>query len=179
MYEAEKRPIPPSSDETATTLLSELAAHLRESRTQLRQEWAQRITKARLLTAMTEEEVFTEATAVYDQYVEALETGTFETLTGVRAQPVRAHHSARRRNGRSRGHRAAAPRRARPLAVREVSDRLREAQPNSRRVRARGEPHRQHGGRRVRARARAHHPRSNRKRSASCPRRCSRCVSGC
>src|SRR6185295_4834495 len=55
--------------------------HLRESRTQLRQEWAQRITKARLLTAMTEQEVFTEATAVYDQYVEALETGTFETLT--------------------------------------------------------------------------------------------------
>src|SRR6476646_7393518 len=71
----------PTNDETATTLLSELAAHLRESRTQLRQEWAQRITKARLLTAMTEQEVFTEATAVYDQYVEALETGTFETLT--------------------------------------------------------------------------------------------------
>jgi rsbT co-antagonist protein RsbR len=81
VYEPEKRPIPPSNDETATTLLSELAAHLRESRTQLRQEWAQRITKARLLTAMTEQEVFTEATAVYDQYVEALETGTFETLT--------------------------------------------------------------------------------------------------
>jgi rsbT co-antagonist protein RsbR len=81
VYETEKRSIPPSSDETTTTLLSELAAHLRESRTQLRQEWAQRITKARLLTAMTEQEVFTEATAVYDQYVEALETGTFETLT--------------------------------------------------------------------------------------------------
>jgi rsbT co-antagonist protein RsbR len=29
---------------------------------------------------MTEAEVFTEATAVYDQYVEALETGTFEAL---------------------------------------------------------------------------------------------------
>jgi rsbT co-antagonist protein RsbR len=70
----------PTNDETATTLLSELAAHLRESRTLLRQEWAQRITKARLLTAMTEQEVFTEATAVYDQYVEALETGTFEAL---------------------------------------------------------------------------------------------------
>jgi len=81
VYEPEKRSIPPSNDETATTLLSELAGHLRESRTQLRQEWAQRITKARLLTAMTEQEVFTEATAVYDQYVEALETGTFETLT--------------------------------------------------------------------------------------------------
>jgi rsbT co-antagonist protein RsbR len=80
MRESEKRPIPPVGDETATTLLSELAAHLRENRTLLRQEWAQRITKAKLLTAMTEQEVFTEATAVYDQYVEALETGTFEAL---------------------------------------------------------------------------------------------------
>lgn len=71
-------PLP--QDETTTTLLSELVAHLRENRSQLRQEWAQRITKARLLTAMTEEEVFTEATAVYDQYVEALETDTFEAL---------------------------------------------------------------------------------------------------
>jgi len=75
-----KIPQRPSRDETASTLLSELVAHLREHRTDLRQEWAQRITKARLLTAMTEEEVFTEATAVYDQYVEALETGTFEAL---------------------------------------------------------------------------------------------------
>jgi len=80
MREPEKRSIPPIGDETATTLLSELAAHLRENRTLLRQEWAQRITKAKLLTAMTEQEVFTEATAVYDQYVEALETGTFEAL---------------------------------------------------------------------------------------------------
>jgi len=78
--ELEKRQIQTMNDETATTLLSELVAHLRESRTQLRQEWAQRITKAKLLTAMTEQEVFTEATAVYDQYVEALETGTFEAL---------------------------------------------------------------------------------------------------
>jgi rsbT co-antagonist protein RsbR len=70
----------PMRDQAASTLLSELVAHLREHRTDLRQEWAQRITKARLLTAMSEDEVFTEATAVYDQYVEALETGTFEAL---------------------------------------------------------------------------------------------------
>lgn len=70
----------PLRDQAASTLLSELVAHLREHRTDLRQEWAQRITKARLLTAMSEEEVFSEATAVYDQYVEALETGTFEAL---------------------------------------------------------------------------------------------------
>src|SRR5499427_419102 len=67
-------------DDNTQTLLTQLVTHLREYRTDLRQEWAQRITKARLLTAMTEEEVFTEATAVYDQYVEALETGTFEAL---------------------------------------------------------------------------------------------------
>ncbi len=71
---------PQASSESTATLLRELVAHLRENRTQLRQEWAQRITEAKLLTAMSAGEIFTEATAVYDQYVEALETGTFEAL---------------------------------------------------------------------------------------------------
>ena len=71
---------PQASSESTATLLRELVAHLRENRTQLRQEWAQRITEAKLLTAMSADEIFTEATAVYDQYVEALETGTFEAL---------------------------------------------------------------------------------------------------
>jgi len=53
---------------------------LRQHRTRLREEWAQRITEARLLTAMSKEEIFAEATSVYDNYVEALETGTFEAL---------------------------------------------------------------------------------------------------
>jgi len=53
---------------------------LRQNRTQLREEWARRITEARLLTAMSEDEVFAEATSVYDNYVEALETATFEAL---------------------------------------------------------------------------------------------------
>jgi rsbT co-antagonist protein RsbR len=59
-----------------------LVAHLRDNRTQLREEWARprRITEAKLLTAMTKDEIFTEATSVYDNYVEALETGTFEAL---------------------------------------------------------------------------------------------------
>jgi rsbT co-antagonist protein RsbR len=61
-------------------LLRELVVHLRQHRAQLRQEWAQRITQAQLLTAMTAEEIFTESTAVYDRYVEALETGTVEVL---------------------------------------------------------------------------------------------------
>src|SRR5690242_14258822 len=61
-------------------LLRELVAHLRQNRTQLREEWARRITEAKLLTAMSKEEIFAEATAVYDNYVEALESGTFEAL---------------------------------------------------------------------------------------------------
>lgn len=67
-------------DESTAVLLRELVAHLRQSRTQLREEWARRITEAQVLTAMTQEEIFAEATSVYDNYVEALETGTFEAL---------------------------------------------------------------------------------------------------
>src|SRR5204863_9944108 len=66
--------------ESSAGLLRELVAHLRQNRTQLREEWARRITRAELLTAMTEEEIFAEATAAYDNYVEALEPGTFEAL---------------------------------------------------------------------------------------------------
>jgi rsbT co-antagonist protein RsbR len=66
--------------EATSELLRELVAHLRQNRTQLREEWVGRITETRLLTAMTKEEIFAEATSVYDSYVEALETGTFEAL---------------------------------------------------------------------------------------------------
>jgi rsbT co-antagonist protein RsbR len=68
------------TNEATTLVLKELVAHLREQRTQLREEWARRITEARLLTAMSQDEIFAEATSVYDNYVEALETGTFEAL---------------------------------------------------------------------------------------------------
>lgn len=70
----------PQATESTAALLRELVAHLRQNRTQLRQEWARRIQEAQLLTAMSEEEIFAEATSVYDNYVEALETGTFEAL---------------------------------------------------------------------------------------------------
>ena len=66
--------------EGTQALLTELVALLRKSRTQLREEWARRITESRLLTAMTQEEVFIEATAVYDNYVAVLETGSVEAL---------------------------------------------------------------------------------------------------
>jgi rsbT co-antagonist protein RsbR len=68
-----------SSDE-ADSLLQELVAYLRENRTQLREEWARRISEAELLGVMSDEEIFSEATAVYDNYVDALETGSIETL---------------------------------------------------------------------------------------------------
>src|SRR2546427_605219 len=71
---------PQAPSESTAALLRELVAHLRQNRTQLREEWARRITEAKLLTAMTKDEVFAEATSVYDNYVEALETGTFEAL---------------------------------------------------------------------------------------------------
>src|SRR5438445_187276 len=71
---------PQAQSESTAALLRELVAHLRQNRTQLREEWARRITRAQLLTAMTEAEIFAEATSVYDNYVEALETGTFEAL---------------------------------------------------------------------------------------------------
>ncbi len=64
----------------SSALLRELVAHLRANRTQLREKWAQRITEARLLTALTPEEIFSEATSVYDNYVEVLETGSVEAL---------------------------------------------------------------------------------------------------
>jgi rsbT co-antagonist protein RsbR len=65
----------PTSD-----LLSELVSHLRQNRAQLREEWVRRITESRLLTAMTKEEIFAEATSVFDNYVEVLETGSVEAL---------------------------------------------------------------------------------------------------
>jgi rsbT co-antagonist protein RsbR len=72
-------PLQPLSESTIA-LLRELVAHLREGRTQLREEWARRITEAQLLTAMSKDEIFAEATAVYDNYVDVLETGSVEAL---------------------------------------------------------------------------------------------------
>src|SRR2546426_11838738 len=69
-----------SMAESGVGLLRELVAHLRQNRTQLREEWAKRIREAELLTAMSQEEIFSEATSGYDNYVEVLETGSVEAL---------------------------------------------------------------------------------------------------
>lgn len=87
MAKKEEARIPTDTEETTSAesigeLLRQLVAHLRQNRTQLRQEWARRITQAKLLTAMSQDEIFAEATTIYDNYVEALESGTFEALQG-------------------------------------------------------------------------------------------------
>jgi rsbT co-antagonist protein RsbR len=64
-----------------TSLLRELVAYLREHRPELREAWVERIAEAQLLRVMSSEEIFSEMTAVYDNYVDALETGSVETLS--------------------------------------------------------------------------------------------------
>src|SRR5438552_18242941 len=70
----------PSARTSKAVLLREIVAHLRQGRTQLRDEWVRRIIEARLLTAMSQDEIFMEATSVYDNYLDALETGTLEAV---------------------------------------------------------------------------------------------------
>ena len=71
---------PAQDSNEADPLLQELVAHLRENRTELREEWARRISAADLLGVMSDEEIFSEATEVFDNYVDALETGSIENL---------------------------------------------------------------------------------------------------
>jgi rsbT co-antagonist protein RsbR len=66
--------------EDANSLLHELVEYLRQNSGDLREEWVRRITNEQLLSVMTAEEIFSEVTAVYDNYVAALETGSVETL---------------------------------------------------------------------------------------------------
>jgi rsbT co-antagonist protein RsbR len=82
----EARPREEAGDRSAESsgsddqLLQELVGYLRENRTKLREEWAQRISDAELLQVMSDEEIFSEATEVYDNYMDALETGSIENL---------------------------------------------------------------------------------------------------
>src|ERR671931_2674966 len=76
----EQVPVVQESREEDLELLPELVTYLRDRRTQLREQWADRITNAHLLSAMTEEEIFAMATSVYDSYVEVLATGSVQAL---------------------------------------------------------------------------------------------------
>ena len=72
--------LPKPESEEDSSHLNELVSYLREHRTERREEWAKRISEAELLGVMSDDEIFSEATEVYDNYVDALETGSIETL---------------------------------------------------------------------------------------------------
>ncbi|MBV9001751.1 MAG: STAS domain-containing protein [Solirubrobacterales bacterium] len=82
MMESESRSLRDTSGATGVgeASLEELVGYLREKRPELRERWAARISQANLLGVMSEDEIFSEVTAVYDNYVDALETGSVETL---------------------------------------------------------------------------------------------------
>ena len=70
----------PRAEATDDELLHELVEYLRENQEDLLEEWVRRITDAELLGVMSDEEIRSEVSAVYDNYVDALETGSVETL---------------------------------------------------------------------------------------------------
>jgi len=65
-----------------SAVLRELVGHLRNNRDRLRELWVRRIVEGQYLTAMSSDEIFAEATSVYDSYLEVLETGSVEALEG-------------------------------------------------------------------------------------------------
>ncbi|HYY69983.1 MAG TPA: sensor histidine kinase [Terriglobales bacterium] len=71
---------PGSRAPTRRKLLREPVAHLRRNREQLRTDWARRIQEAQLLTAMSKREIYSETEAVYDNYLEVLETGSVQAM---------------------------------------------------------------------------------------------------
>jgi rsbT co-antagonist protein RsbR len=80
MDQALEQRAPEEGADDTSFLLLELVAYLRDNGTELRQEWARRISEAKLLGVMSDEEIFSEATEVYDNYMDALETGSIENL---------------------------------------------------------------------------------------------------
>lgn len=70
---------PPIND-TDVEILRELVGHLRQKRTALREDWVRRIMAGKLLKAMTEDEILAECSAVYDNYLGTLGTGSLEAF---------------------------------------------------------------------------------------------------
>ena len=79
------------ASEAPSALLGELVAQFKQSESELCQEWARRITEARLLTAASQGEILAFATSIYHDYVEALETGAYEALKAYAHKP--SHHA--------------------------------------------------------------------------------------
>jgi rsbT co-antagonist protein RsbR len=72
--------LPPPTDAAHAEVLHELVGYLRQKRTELRQDWVKRITAARLLKTMSSDDILAECSAVYDNYLGTLETGSLEAL---------------------------------------------------------------------------------------------------
>jgi len=60
--------------------MEELVACLRQNRDELKKEWTTRISEARLWVGWSPQGILAEATNMYDTYVEALETDSFDSL---------------------------------------------------------------------------------------------------
>src|SRR5437763_78199 len=76
----------PSARTYKAVILREIVAHLLQGRTHRRDEWVSRIIETRNRTAMSQDEIFMEATSVYDNYLDALETGTLEAVQAYAGQ---------------------------------------------------------------------------------------------
>jgi rsbT co-antagonist protein RsbR len=76
-----------TASEANSALVRDLAAHYRQNGIQLCQEWVNRITDAGLLATMGRDEILTLATSVYDDYVEALKTGKYDSLNAYAHRP--------------------------------------------------------------------------------------------
>lgn len=74
------RPVDPAPVSESTPHRREIVAHLRECRAELCGEFADRLLHARWLDGLKTEEIHREASAIYDEYVDALETGKIEAL---------------------------------------------------------------------------------------------------
>ena len=84
--------------ETTASRLRELVAHLRQHRTQLREEWARRITEAQAADRDDRGGNLRRSHVRLRQLRRGARDGDLRSAPGLRAQPVRAHHPARRRD---------------------------------------------------------------------------------
>ena len=148
------------SDRRADALLQELVAYLRENRTELREEWARRISDARAAGRHVGRGDLLRGDRGLRQLRGRAGDRQHREPPDVRPRALGADHPPRRRDPRGARDRPAPARRAGALAVRQVPGRPGPAQPHPRLLRAGGEPHR--GDRRgeLRRGARARHPRA-------------------
>ncbi len=67
-----------TNQQHSTALSQELVAHFREKREVLRQQWVQQMTAKGLLAGLSQEEIETESSIIYDTCIACLEAGQYE-----------------------------------------------------------------------------------------------------